>query len=162
MDVSYILDNESEYKTMLIDRQRDPNLIDQIRTIYNRYTRSLHQTQRMKRLKNRVSKMISEKTPKTEITEDDFIDTEIPYRELGFDKQGKIILSRELGGKIKEFDNRTLLLFNEMKALVYTVPNLLHPDVVRHNDESYNSIVTVWDAEERTQKNTINMICLSN
>lgn len=139
-NISYILDNKEIYEDVLKKRFfKDTELIENIQKIHSEYVAKLFEMETQKKIKNKITKIISKKYDDKDI---EFIKS-IGY-EITDNREYYLNLSKEINQKIILLTDETQNLLKNRELLVQKVPNLLGDKTPIDINEDNNPIVKTF------------------
>lgn len=130
LDITLIRNEPGAVKEALTHRGEDPELVDRVLAVDERWRGWLAELEELRAERNRVSREIAR------------------IRDPG-ERQARIAAMRAVGERIAELEERVREAEAERRDLLLSIPNLPHPSVPVGPDESHNRVVQQWGEPRR-------------
>jgi seryl-tRNA synthetase len=136
MNISYILDNQDQYRDVLTKRFMDSQKIDQIVNLHKEYCKKINSEKEKREIKNSVNKIIKNKPSEKDLSNVKDLITDLS-------KENLFKLSKDLTEKIKLEEDEKNILLEQRDKLVSELPNILHESVPIDKNEDNNQIICI-------------------
>lgn len=126
LDIRAIRQNPDVFKTKLARKKVNPATIDALLATDEKWRGNLVEVERLKNLRNTTSEDIARK------------------KKSGEDASDAIAQMKEVGGRIKELDDATRTLDEQVREILLNLPNVPHDSVPEGASEDDNPILRTW------------------